>query len=168
MIRLDDIHNSLHDRGGREELAVVVRLLNRELGEEVLIDAAEDVAGGELDLFAVEQPHQILEHLGLEDAVVLWQDAQERLELALNGRHRLGDELGQVRPAHGGLLHNPVVLGLLGQVERAPRDVVRRQNLTPGHLAAGAVCLDLFVCGIKTIGGVTEKDHSQHRHKIIA
>ena len=86
-------------RGRREELAVVVRLLDRELGEEVLVDAAEDVAGGLLDLLAVEQAHQVFEHLGLEDAVVLGQHALERLELGLDGGHGLGDELGQVGAA---------------------------------------------------------------------
>ena len=72
---------SLHDRGRREELAVVVRLLHRELGEEVFVDAAEDIAAGLLDLLAVEQAHQVFEDLRLEDAVVLGQHALERLEL---------------------------------------------------------------------------------------
>ena len=96
VVGLDDVDDGLHDRGRREELAVVVRLLDRELGEEVLVDAAEDIAGGLLDLLAVEEAHQVFEHLGLEDAVVLGQHAQQRLELGLDGGHRLGDELGQV------------------------------------------------------------------------
>ena len=74
VVRLDDVDDGLHDRGRREELAVVVRLLDGELGEEVFVDAPEDVAGGLLDLLAVEQAHQVFEHLGLEDAVVLGQD----------------------------------------------------------------------------------------------
>jgi hypothetical protein len=52
-----------------------MRLLDRELGKEVLVDAAEDVARGLLDLLAVEQPHQVLEHLGLEDAALRASDA---------------------------------------------------------------------------------------------
>ena len=101
VVGLDDVDDGLHERGRREELAVVVRLLDRELGEEVLVDAAEDVAGGLLDLLAVEQAHQVFEHLGLEDAVVLRQHALERLELGLDGGHRLGDELRQVGAARG-------------------------------------------------------------------
>ena len=46
VVGLDDVDDGLHERGRREELAVVVRLLDGELGEEVLVDAAEDVAGG--------------------------------------------------------------------------------------------------------------------------
>src|SRR6266849_5217010 len=45
VVRFDDVDNGLNDRGRREKLAVVVRPLFRELGEEVFIDAAEHVAG---------------------------------------------------------------------------------------------------------------------------
>src|SRR6266545_5281656 len=71
VVGFDDVDDGLHDRGRREELAVVVRLLDRELGEEILVDASEDVAGSLLDLLAVEEAHEVLEHLGLEDPVVL-------------------------------------------------------------------------------------------------
>ena len=97
VVRLDDVDDGLHERGRREELAVVVRLLDGELGQEVFVDAAEHVAGGVLDLLAVEEAHQVFEDLGLEDAVVLGQHALERLEVGLDGRHGVGDELGQVR-----------------------------------------------------------------------
>ena len=73
-----------------------------------------------LDLLAVEQAHQVFEHLGLEDAVVLGQHALKRLELGLDGGHGLGDEPRQIAAARGRLLHDPVVAGLLGQPERAP------------------------------------------------
>jgi len=79
--------------------AVVVGLLDRELGEEVFVDAAEDVAGGLLDLLAVEEAHQVFEHPRLEDAVVLGQHAVERLELIFDRRHRVGYELGQIAAA---------------------------------------------------------------------
>ena len=117
MVGLDDIDDGLHERGRREELAVVVGLLNGELGQEVFVDAAEHVAGGLLDLFAVEQAHQVFEHLGLEDAIVLRQDALKRLELVLDGGHGLGDQLGQVTAAEGGLFYDPVEPGGLRQLE---------------------------------------------------
>ena len=53
-------------RGRREELAVVVRALLGELGEEVFVDAAEDVARRRAQLLAVEHAHQVFEHLVLE------------------------------------------------------------------------------------------------------
>ena len=126
VVRLDDVDDGLHDRGRCEEFAVVVRLLDRELGEKVLVDATEDIAGGLLDLLAVEQTHQVFEHLGFEDTVVLRQDSEERFELGFDGGHGLGDELRQVGTAHRRLLHDPVVAGLLRQVEGAARDVVGR------------------------------------------
>ena len=43
VVRLDDVDDGLHQRDGREELAAVMRLLVGELGEEVLVDAAEHV-----------------------------------------------------------------------------------------------------------------------------
>ena len=168
VVRLDDVDDGLHDRGRREELAVVVRLLDRELGEEVLVDAAEDVAGGLLDLRAVEEAHQVFEHLGLEDAVVLRQDAEERLELGLDGGHRVGDQPRKIGTAGGSLLHDEVVLRRRGQVERAARDVVGRQDLAPGHLAARLVGLDLPVCRVEAIGGVAEEDDPQHGHEVVA
>ena len=92
----------------------------------------------------------------------------ERLELGLNGRHRLGDEPGQVGAAHGGLLHDPVVASLLRQIERTARDVVCRKHSALGHLAACLVGFDLSVCGIEAVGRMSKKNHPEHRHEVIA
>ena len=46
VVGLDDVDDGLDDRGWGEELAIVVRALFRELGEEVLVNAAEYVARG--------------------------------------------------------------------------------------------------------------------------
>ena len=59
-----------------------MRLLDRELGEKVFVDATEDIADGLMDPLAIEPPHQVFEHFGLEDAVILWQNALQWLELA--------------------------------------------------------------------------------------
>lgn len=69
-------------------------LLDGELGEEVFVDAAKDVTGGLLDLRAVEEAHEVFEHFGLEDAVVLGQHAVQRFELSLDSSHGLGDQPG--------------------------------------------------------------------------
>ena len=168
VVGLDDVDDGLHERGRREELAVVVRLLDGELGEKVFVDAAEDIAGGLLDLLAVEEAHQVFEHLGLEDAVVLGQHALQRLESGLDGGHGLGDKLGQVAAAGGGLLHDPVVAGVLRQPERTAPEIVGRLHLALGHLAGRLIFLDLVVGRLKAIGGVTEKDHAQDRHEVVA
>jgi hypothetical protein len=49
VVRLDDIDNELDQRRRREEFAVVVRFLNRKLGEKIFVDATEDIAAGLLD-----------------------------------------------------------------------------------------------------------------------
>ena len=91
MVGLDDVDNGLDQRGGREEFTVVVRLLDGELGEEVLVDFSEDIARCAFDLLAVEEPHQLFEHFWLENAVVLWQNATQRFEVRFDRVHRLCD-----------------------------------------------------------------------------
>ena len=168
MIGLDDVDDGLHDGRGREELTVIVRLLHRELGEKVFVDTAEHIAGRLLDQLTIEHAHEVFEHLGLEDAVVLGQYAEQGLELGLNSGHGLGDEPGQVSAADGGLLHDRVVASGLRQIERAARDVVGRQHLALRHLAAGLVGVDLPMCRLETVGRVAQEDHAQHRHEVVA
>ena len=96
VVRLDDVDDGLHDRRRREELAVVVGLLHRELGQEVLVDAAEDVAGGLRICSLSNSRIRSSSTFGLEDAVVLGEDALKRLELRLDRGHRVRDELGEV------------------------------------------------------------------------
>src|SRR5437870_10311313 len=71
----DDVHDELHERRRSKKFPIVMRFLNRKLGEEILVDAPEDVAACLLDPLAIEQAHQILEDLRLENAVLFWQDA---------------------------------------------------------------------------------------------
>ena len=135
---------------------------------EVLVDATEDVASGLLDLLAVEQAHQIFENLGLEDAEVLGQDAQQWLELGLDGRHGVADELGQVGSARGRPVHDGVVAGRLRQPERAAAQVVGREHLALGHPAGCLFLLDLPVRSLEAVGRMAQEDHAQHRHEVIA
>lgn len=66
------------------------------------------------------------------------------------------------------LLHDPVVAGLLRQVQRAARDVVGGQDLALRHLAALLVGLDLPLGGVEAISRVTQEDHAKHRHEVVA
>ena len=65
MVRLNHVDDGLDNGRRRKELAVVVRLLDGKLGHEVSKDAAEDIARGLLDEFAVEHAHQVFEDLGI-------------------------------------------------------------------------------------------------------
>ena len=87
VIRLDHVHDGLDDRGRRKELAVVVRALLGELGQEVFVDAAEHVARGRAQRFGIEGPHHLFQDIVLETLVVLRQLAGERREVALHGFH---------------------------------------------------------------------------------
>ena len=101
MIGFDHVDDRLDDRRRREELAVVVGLLNRELGEEVLVDAAEDVTRGLSNLLTVEEAHEVFQHARLEDTEVFRQDPLQGLELLLDCGHCTGDKLGEVAAASG-------------------------------------------------------------------
>jgi len=76
------------------------------------------------------------------------------IELALDGAHRLGNELRQVYTTHRRLLHDPVVAGVLGQVEGAAGDVGRRQFaiLVPGKAGDGRVIAFLGEVHAEPIG----------------
>ena len=168
VVRLDDVDDELHERGGREELAIVMRLLDGELGEEVFVDAPEDVAGGALDLLAIEEAHQFLKHLWLEDAVVLREDVRQRFEIRFDGGHRIGDELGQAGGVRRGLGHDDIIASGLGQEERTAADVIGGLHFAFGHPARGLIVSDLLCSRVEAIGGVTQKDDAQHGHEIVA
>jgi hypothetical protein len=50
------VRDKRDQRDGRDELAAVVRLLASELGEEVLVDTAEDVTFDLCQLVGIERP----------------------------------------------------------------------------------------------------------------
>ena len=64
VVRLDHVDDGLDEGGRGEELAVILRALHGELHEEVLVDAAEDVASGGAESFAVEDAQEVFEHGG--------------------------------------------------------------------------------------------------------
>ena len=84
MIRLDSVDDGLYDRGRSEKLAVVVRSLLRKLGKEVLVDAAEHVAGGRAQRFGVECAHHHFQDIVLEALVVPRQLSRERWEMVFH------------------------------------------------------------------------------------
>ena len=89
MVGLDDVDDGLHERGRREELAVVVRALHGELHQEVFVDAPEHVAGGGAHGLRCRKSASGLRAAVFEDIVVLGQLSGQRLEIALDGVHRL-------------------------------------------------------------------------------
>ena len=85
-------------RDGGEELAAIVRLLVGEAGEEVLVDAAEDVAGHLLQLVRVEGAEKLAEDVVVEHLVLAFgQHTPKALVVRLDRLHRGDDGPGAVR-----------------------------------------------------------------------
>ena len=77
-LRVQHVGDQRHQRDGREELTAVVRLLVGELGEEVFVDAPEDVALDPFQLVGVEGAQQLAEDVVVQFLVfALGQDAAQ-------------------------------------------------------------------------------------------
>ena len=97
-VGVEHVGDERDQRDGREELAVVVRLLVGELRQEVLVDAAEDVAGDLLQLFGVQLAQQVAQHIVVERLVLaLRQDPAQAVVVRFDGFHRCDDGGGAVR-----------------------------------------------------------------------
>ena len=106
--RLDDLDDQPDDRVRREELAAEPALARGEVGEEVLVDQPERVAG-QLARQRREQPEQLDERGLLEPLVAARQDvAAARGSSASISLHRLVDGLAEV-----------LALGQIDQVRQA-------------------------------------------------
>ena len=92
------------DQGdGGEEFAAVMGLLVREPGQEVLVDAAEDVAGDPLQRVGVEGAQELAEDVVVQlPVLVLGQGAAQALVVRLDGLHRLDDRLRAILAAGQG------------------------------------------------------------------
>ena len=114
MIRLDNIDDGLDDRRRREKLAVVVRALLGKLGEKILVDTAEHVAGGRAQRFGIECPHHLFQDIVLEALVILRQLSLERREVIFHGVHGGGHRCAEVAILRH--LHQHVVARRLRQI----------------------------------------------------
>ena len=165
VVRLDDVDDGLDEGRRCEELAVILRALHGELHEEVLVDAAEDVASGGAQSFAVEDTEQVFEHRGFELAVVLGKLVEQGFELALDGVH--GGHEGGTKIRAGGQAHDLAVAGLLGEHEGAPLEEIGLVEGAAGHSASGLVLGNLAAGGVVAIGGVAEEDDAEHGHAVF-
>ena len=113
---------SLHQRGRREELAVVLGALHGELHQEVFVDASEHIAAGGAERLAVEDAQEIFQQVALELIVVLGELTPQRLEVRLDGVHRLDQCSAEIGAF--GQLQQVVVASLLRQHQRPALDEV--------------------------------------------
>jgi hypothetical protein len=165
VIRLDHVDDGLHQRRRREELTVILRALHGELHQEILVDAAENVASGGAKGFAIEDPHQVFQYRGFERAVLLRELAGQRLKLALDGvhgAHQRAAEILILRQAH-----QLVVARFLGQHQGAALQEVGLIERALGHFPSRLVLRDLSASGVVAVGGMAEEDDAEYRHAIF-
>ena len=140
MIGLDHVDDGLDDGGRREELAVVVCALLRELCKEVFVDAPEHVARGRAQRLGIEGPHHLFEDIVLELRVVLRQLPGKRWEMLFHGFHgggHVGAESAVLRH-----LQQHVVACRLGQHQgAAPLEIILHEGAVR-HSACGSVGFD--------------------------
>ena len=165
MVRLDHVHDGLDDRGRREELAVVVRALLGELGQEVFVDAAEHVAGSRAQGFGIEGPHHLFQHVVLEALVVLRQLAGKRREVVLQGFH--GGGHGRAEIAVLRHLQQHVVACRLGQHQGAAPSEIGLDQGSVRHPARGLVFFDRGHRPVVAVRRVPQEDEAQNGHEVL-
>ena len=165
MIGLNYIDDGLYDRGRRKELAIVVRALLGELGEEILVDAAEHVAGGRSQRFGVECPHHLFQDIALEALIILRQLCLERWEVIFHGFH--GGSYRGAKVAILGLLKQLVIERCLRKHEGAARGEVCLDQWAIRHPAFGNVFLYSRRGRIVTVRCMPKEDQAQDGHEVF-
>ena len=165
-VGVEHVGNQRDQGEGGEELAAVVRLLVGEPGEEVLVDAPEDVARDLLQLVGVEGAQELAEHAVVQLLVLrLGQDAAQAVVVCLDGLHGRDDGLGPVLAVGQG--DEAIELGLRAQEDSAlAREVLLRDRALPA--AAGREgSLDLVLHGQIAAVGVAQEHQAHHRQEVL-
>ena len=161
-VRREHLDQHAHDAPGRIELAALLALGAGELGEEVLVHAAENILGAVLlvpQADVSDHVDELAEPLLVEArvGVVFGQHAFEGRVVALDGEHGLIDGL-----ADGGLLGVGLEVGPAGFF-RDPKDVdgaVLVRVFRVGSL--GAFGIELGMLLLESVGDVLEEDQAKH------
>jgi len=155
-------HKHLNHASGRVELSAFLALGAGELGEEVLVDAAEDVFGALLLVTQADganEVNQLAEALLVERGagVVFGQNALQRLVVALNGNHRIVNDLAYSGLFGVGLEVRPP------RLLRHPEDVLR--SILVWILRVGTFRLFGNKPGVvllKCVGDVLQEDETEN------
>ena len=162
LVGREHLDQELDDRARRIELAALLALGRGELGEEILIHPAEQVARlvlGIAEADRADQVDQLAQPLLVESRAVevLRQHALERRVIALDRDHRLVDQLAD-RGLLGARLKEPPA-----RLLRHPEDVespVLVRVLGVGALRA--LGLELGVLGLERIRDVLQENQAEH------
>ena len=166
MARLDDVDDHLHQRDRREKLAAIVRALIGELGEEVFVDATEDVATSLLQFVRVEGAQQLAQHVVGDVAVILLgQLAGESGVVFFDRLHRIDNRLGAII----GIAKTNQVIELGGFVEE-DRSLLGKVFLGQRASFSSATGQDfndlVFDIQIAAVG-VAQKNQPHHGHEVF-
>ena len=166
VVGLDHVDEHLHQRGRREELAIVLRALHCELHQEIFVDTPEHIAGGGAERRAVENAEQVSEDVVLELVVVLGKLTLQWLEVAFDRVHCVDDGPAEVATCRE--LEQRVVARFRRELEGAPFEEVTLDQRPLRHRAGGLVRFDLTDGIVVAVRRVTQKDDPQHGHAVFA
>ena len=165
VVGLDHVDDGLDDGGRGEKLAVIVRALLRELGEEVFVDAAEHVARGRAQRLGIEGPHHLFENIVLEALVVLRQLPGKRREMLFHGVHRgghVGAESAVLRH-----LQQHVIACRLGQHQGTAAGEIGLDEREVRHSASGPVGFDGLQRRVVAVRRMPQEDQAQDGHEVL-
>ena len=161
LVRGEHFDQHADDAAGRVELAALLAFGAGELGEEVFVDAAQDVFGAVLGIAqpdGADEVDQFAQAMLVErrPGVVLGQDAFQPGIITLDGDHRLIDELADCR-----------LLGLA--LEMRPPGLLRHPEDVLGPVFVGIFGVGPLVLGrqkplvhlLERVGDVLEEDQAQ-------
>ena len=161
LVGREHLDQHAHHARGRVELAAALALGAGEVGEEVLVDAAERVlgaVGGAAERDVADQVDELAEALLVEAGagVVLGQHALERGVVALDGGHRVVDQRADGRLRGAGLQVRPA------RLLRHPEDAGGAVLVAVfGVGALRLLRLELGVLGLEGVGDVLEEDQAE-------
>ena len=165
-VGVEHVGNQRDQGEGGEELAAVVRLLVGEPGEEVLVDAPEDVARDPLQLVGVEGAQELAEHVVVQLLVLpLGQDAAQAVVVRLDGLHGRDDGPGPVLAVGQG--DEVIELGLRAQEDGALAGEVLLRCRTLLSAASGQGGRNLVLYGEVAAVGVAQEHQAHHRQEVL-
>ena len=143
-----------------------MRLLVGEPGEEVLVDAPEDIARDLLQLVGVERAQELAEHVVVQLLVLrLGQDAAQAVVVRLDGLHGLDDGPGPVLAVGQG--DEVIELSLRTQEDGALAGEIFLRDGPLLSAAGGKAGLDLVLHGQIAAVGVAQEHQAHHRQEVL-
>lgn len=160
-----DVHDHAHERLRGEEHAVVACHQRRELVQEVLVDASDDVVAVLVERLVVEDAQHLAQDVVAELGVGVGKDAlQVRIVLGDSGHgivHGLADIL-VIREVHQMVVSCP-----FWKVHRALCRVVSRALRGFAPLDFRALGVDLLVYALEATPCVAQENEPEHRHAVL-